>query len=134
MDKRDSGTNPTKDSTTIERKSDRELVVTRRFNGPADVVFKRIVSEAPLLADVRSAGRQGDWSNTIVYLIHFSEPGGDGAGQRCQDRQRETLRYEELGRFGGPGDQHGRHQNGGSGPENRIRAHVCERRRLFLPP
>ena len=40
MDKRkDSDTNPTKKSTTVERKSDRELVVTRTFNGPAQVVF-----------------------------------------------------------------------------------------------
>ena len=40
MDKRkDSDTNPTKKSTAVERKSDRELVVTRTFNGPAQVVF-----------------------------------------------------------------------------------------------
>ena len=40
MDKRkDSGTNPAKNNTTVERKSDRELVVTRTFNGPAHLVF-----------------------------------------------------------------------------------------------
>ncbi len=40
MDKRKgSDTNPTKNSTSVERKSDRELVVTRTFNGPARVVF-----------------------------------------------------------------------------------------------
>ncbi len=40
MDKRkDSDANPTKNSTSVERKSDRELVVTRTFNGPAQVVF-----------------------------------------------------------------------------------------------
>ena len=40
MDKRkDSGTNATKNSTQVERKSDREFVVTRNFNGPAHVVF-----------------------------------------------------------------------------------------------
>jgi uncharacterized protein YndB with AHSA1/START domain len=40
MDKRkDSDTNPTKNRTTVERKSDRELVVTRTFNGPANLVF-----------------------------------------------------------------------------------------------
>ena len=39
MDKRkNSDTNPT-NNTTVERKSDRELVVTRTFNGPAHVVF-----------------------------------------------------------------------------------------------
>ncbi len=40
MDKRkDSGTNTTKNSTTAQRKSDRELVVSRTFKGPAHVVF-----------------------------------------------------------------------------------------------
>ncbi len=40
MDKRkDSDTNRTKNSTTVERKSDRELVVTRTFNGAAHLVF-----------------------------------------------------------------------------------------------
>jgi len=40
MDKRkDSDTNSTKSSTTVERKSDRELVVTRSFNGSAHLVF-----------------------------------------------------------------------------------------------
>src|SRR5215472_4905941 len=31
--------NPTKYPTTVERKSERELVVTRSFNGPAHIVF-----------------------------------------------------------------------------------------------
>jgi uncharacterized protein YndB with AHSA1/START domain len=31
---------PTKNRTTVERKSDRELVVTRTFNGPARLVFE----------------------------------------------------------------------------------------------
>ncbi len=40
MEKRkDSVINQTKNSTTVERKSDRELVVTRTFKGPAQVVF-----------------------------------------------------------------------------------------------
>jgi uncharacterized protein YndB with AHSA1/START domain len=40
LDKRTgTDTNPAKNSTTVERKSDRELVVTRTFNGPAHVVF-----------------------------------------------------------------------------------------------
>jgi uncharacterized protein YndB with AHSA1/START domain len=41
MDKRtDSDTNRTKNSTSVERKSDRELVVTRTFNAPARIVFE----------------------------------------------------------------------------------------------
>ncbi len=39
MEKRSSQTTPSKHETTVERKSDRELVVTRTFNGPAHVVF-----------------------------------------------------------------------------------------------
>lgn len=36
---KDSATSLTKNDTSVERKSDRELVVTRTFNGPANVVF-----------------------------------------------------------------------------------------------
>ena len=39
-ERRDSEINPTKYDTTVERKSDRELVVTRTFNGPARIVFE----------------------------------------------------------------------------------------------
>ena len=40
MDERkDSEINPTKYGTTVERKSERELVVTRTFNGSAHIVF-----------------------------------------------------------------------------------------------
>ncbi len=40
MDEREaSGINPTEYATTVERKSERELVVTRTFNGPAHIVF-----------------------------------------------------------------------------------------------
>src|SRR5688572_1226525 len=38
--KRDSQPNPMKNRTTVERKSDRELVVTRTFNAPAHIVFE----------------------------------------------------------------------------------------------
>ncbi len=37
--RKDSNINPTKYETTVERKSERELVVTRTFNGPAHIVF-----------------------------------------------------------------------------------------------
>ncbi len=37
--RKNSDTNLTKNNTTVERKSDRELVVTRTFNGPANLVF-----------------------------------------------------------------------------------------------
>jgi uncharacterized protein YndB with AHSA1/START domain len=37
---RESDSTPMKNRTTVERKSERELVVTRTFNGPARVVFE----------------------------------------------------------------------------------------------
>jgi uncharacterized protein YndB with AHSA1/START domain len=39
MEKRSTETKPIRHETTVERKSERELVVTRTFNGPAHVVF-----------------------------------------------------------------------------------------------
>jgi uncharacterized protein YndB with AHSA1/START domain len=38
--RRESEATPMKNSTTVERKSERELVVTRTFNGPARIVFE----------------------------------------------------------------------------------------------
>ena len=38
--RRESEPAPMKNRTTVERKSDRELVVTRTFNGPARIVFE----------------------------------------------------------------------------------------------
>src|SRR5215831_18503419 len=38
--RRDSKPTPTKSGTTVERKSERELVVTRTINGPARIVFE----------------------------------------------------------------------------------------------
>ncbi|HKT47434.1 MAG TPA: SRPBCC family protein [Candidatus Acidoferrales bacterium] len=38
-ERKDNPINSTKYGTTVERKSDRELVVTRTFNGPAHIVF-----------------------------------------------------------------------------------------------
>ena len=38
--RRESEPSPMKNRTTVERKSERELVVTRTFNGPARIVFE----------------------------------------------------------------------------------------------
>ena len=38
--RRESEPTPTKNRTTVERKSERELVVTRTFNAPARIVFE----------------------------------------------------------------------------------------------
>jgi hypothetical protein len=39
-ERRESEATPMKNRTTVERKSDRELVVTRTVNGPAHLVFE----------------------------------------------------------------------------------------------
>ena len=38
--RRESEPTPMKNRATVERKSERELVVTRTFNGPARIVFE----------------------------------------------------------------------------------------------
>ena len=85
MNKRkDSEVYPTKYETTVERKSDRELVVTRTFNGPAQVVFSAWTKPELLKrwwlpkscgasflsceADVRTGGK---------YRFVFSHPSSD---------------------------------------------------------
>ena len=40
MDARETEPTPMKNRTTVERRSERELVVTRTFNGPARIVFE----------------------------------------------------------------------------------------------
>ena len=40
VSRRESEPTPMKNRTTVERKSERELVVTRIFNGPAHIVFE----------------------------------------------------------------------------------------------
>jgi hypothetical protein len=39
-ERRGSGPTPMNNRTTVERESERELVVTRTFNGPARIVFE----------------------------------------------------------------------------------------------
>src|SRR5580692_342480 len=46
--RRESEPTPAKNRTTVERKSERELVVTRTFNGPARIVFEAWTSPALL--------------------------------------------------------------------------------------
>src|SRR3954462_8086401 len=81
---KDSELNPTKNRTTVEPKSEREIVVTRTFDAPARIVFQAWTTPAlfrrwwvpksmpvPLLsyeADIRVGGG---------YRLVFS---GDGAG------------------------------------------------------
>jgi hypothetical protein len=45
--RRESEPTPMKNRTTVERKSERELVVTRTFNGPARIVFEGVRASRP---------------------------------------------------------------------------------------
>ncbi len=82
MDKRkDSDTNRTKKSTTVERKSDRELVVTRSFNGPAQVVFNAWTKPellqrwwAPKSCGISFVSCEADVRTGGTYRFVFSHP------------------------------------------------------------
>ncbi len=82
MDKRnDSDTNRTKNSTTLERKSDRELVVTRTFNGPAHVVFDAWTKPellkrwwAPKSCGISFASCEADVRTGGTYRFVFNHP------------------------------------------------------------
>src|SRR5215471_3132922 len=82
MEKRkDSDTNPTKNSTTVERTSDRELVVTRTFNGPAQVVFNAWTKPellkrwwAPKSCGISFVSCEADVRTGGTYRFVFSHP------------------------------------------------------------
>jgi uncharacterized protein YndB with AHSA1/START domain len=82
MDKRrDSDTNPTTNGTTVERKSDRELVVTRTFNGPAHVVFNAWTKPellqrwwAPKSFGISFVSCEADVRTGGTYRFVFSHP------------------------------------------------------------
>src|SRR5512141_2259176 len=82
--RRESEPTPMKNDTTAERKSERELVVTRTFNGPARLVFEawtkpelfrqwwvpksRGMSLLSCEMDVRVGGRSG------LEFVHWDSP------------------------------------------------------------
>jgi uncharacterized protein YndB with AHSA1/START domain len=82
MDKRkDSDTNPTKNRTTVERKSDRELVVTRTFNGQVHVVFNAWTKPellkrwwAPKSCGISFVSCEADVRTGGTYRFVFSHP------------------------------------------------------------
>src|ERR1700754_2998912 len=95
MDARRSGEpTPVKNRTTVERKSERELVITRTFNGPARIVFEAWtkpellklwwapksvgVSLLSCEADVRSGGKYRfeigrEGSKSMVFFGQYVE-------------------------------------------------------------
>ena len=93
-ERRDSEPTPMKNRTTVERKSERELVVTRTFNGPARTVFEAWIKPelfmrwwapkstgVPLLScemDVRVGGRYRvefghDASESMAFIGKYIE-------------------------------------------------------------
>lgn len=82
MDKRqDSGTNPAKNNTSVERRSDRELVVTRVFNGPARLVFDAWTKPellqrwwAPKSCGISFVSCEADVRTGGTYRFVFSHP------------------------------------------------------------
>jgi uncharacterized protein YndB with AHSA1/START domain len=93
-ERRESEPTPTKNRTTVERKSDRELVVTRTFDAPARIVFEAWTKPelfkrwwapkstgVPLLScemDVRVGGRYRlefghDASNSTAFFGQYIE-------------------------------------------------------------
>jgi uncharacterized protein YndB with AHSA1/START domain len=72
----------TKDGTTTERTSDRELVVTRSFNGPAHLVFKAWITPellmrwwAPKSFGINLVGCEVDARTGGSYRFLFEVPG-----------------------------------------------------------
>jgi uncharacterized protein YndB with AHSA1/START domain len=71
-----------KDATTTERTSDRELVVTRSFNGPADLVFRAWVTPellmrwwVPKSLGIKLVGCEVDARTGGSYRFLFDVPG-----------------------------------------------------------
>jgi uncharacterized protein YndB with AHSA1/START domain len=73
--------NPMKNPTTVERTSERELVVTRTFNGPADIVFEAWTKPellkrwwAPKSFGISFVSCEADVRTGGTYRFVFSHP------------------------------------------------------------
>ena len=82
--RRESEPTPTKNRTTVERKSERELVVTRTFNGPARIVFEAWTEPellkrwwAPKLFRVSFISCEADVRAGGVYRFVFRHPASE---------------------------------------------------------
>src|SRR5882672_3722973 len=120
--RRESETSPMKNPTTVERKSEREFVVRRTFNGPARLVFEAWTKPellkrwwapksmgVPLLsceADVRVGGRYRfefghDASNTTAFFGRYIEVTPHSrlvwTNDESDDGAVTTVTFEEKG-------------------------------------
>ncbi len=85
MDERKgNGVNPTKHDTTVERKSEREMVVTRTFNGPRQIVFNAWTKPellkrwwAPKSFGISFVACEADVRTGGTYRFVFSHPASE---------------------------------------------------------
>ena len=82
--RRESEPTPMKNRTTVERKSERELVVTRTFNGPARIVFEAWTTPellkrwwAPKSFGVSFISCEADVRAGGTYRFVFSHPASE---------------------------------------------------------
>jgi uncharacterized protein YndB with AHSA1/START domain len=82
--RREGDTTPTKNCTTVERKSERELVVTRSFNAPARIVFEAWTQPeqlkrwwAPKSHEVSFVSCDADVRTGGTYRFVFSHPASE---------------------------------------------------------
>ena len=82
--RRESEPTPTKNRTTVERKSERELVVTRTINGPARIVFEAFTKPellkrwwAPKSFGVSFISCEADVRAGGTYRFVFGHPASD---------------------------------------------------------
>ena len=80
-EERESEPNPMKNPTTVDRKSERELVVTRTFNGPAHIVFEAWTKPelltrwwAPKSFGISFVSCEADVRTGGAYRFVFSHP------------------------------------------------------------
>jgi uncharacterized protein YndB with AHSA1/START domain len=83
-ERRESEPNPMKNRTTVERKSDRELVGTRLFDGPAHIVFEAWTKPellkrwwAPRSFGISFVSCEADVRTGGTYRFVFSHPASD---------------------------------------------------------
>ncbi len=83
-EKRESESTPMKNPTTVERKSERELVVTRTFNGPAHIVFEAWTTPellkrwwTPKSFEISFISCEADVRTGGTYRFVFSHPASE---------------------------------------------------------